>query len=227
MFETPKILPASDRTILIQFGNKISEDIHKDVLHYSQVLVESFDSLINNISPGYCSILIRLQGKVSMNQSISLIRKIFNNDTHINISSSRTVNIPVCYDGEFSPDMKRVMKYTGYSRDEVIDRHVSGSYLVYFIGFSPGFPYMGGMDTSLETPRQKTPRTIVPAGSVAIGGKQTGIYPIESRGGWNIIGNTPIKIFDKLNISNPTLINPGDTVKFYKITKEEYINWNE
>ena len=109
MFETPKILPASDRTILIHFGNKISEDIHKDVLHYSQVLVESFDSLINNISPGYCSILIRLQGKVSMNQSISLIRKIFNNDTHINISSSRTVNIPVCYDGEFSPDMKRVM----------------------------------------------------------------------------------------------------------------------
>ena len=223
MFETPKILPASDRTILIHFGNKISEDIHKDVLHYSQVLVESFDSLINNISPGYCSILIRLQGKVSMNQSISLIRKIFNNDTHINISPSRTVNIPVCYDGEFSPDMKRVMKYTGYSRDEVIDRHVSGSYLVYFIGFSPGFPYMGGMDTSLETPRQKTPRTIVPAGSVAIGGKQTGIYPIESPGGWNIIGKTYLPLFNWNDInSNP--IQMGYKIQFHAISKNKFDN---
>ena len=223
MFETPKILPASDRTILIQFGNKISEDKHKDVLHYSQVLVESFDSLINNISPGYCSILIRLQGKVSMNQSISLIRKIFNNDTQINISPSRTVNIPVCYDGEFSPDMKRVMEHTGYSRDEVIDRHVSGSYLVYFIGFSPGFPYMGGMDTSLETPRQKTPRTIVPAGSVAIGGKQTGIYPIESPGGWNIIGKTYLPLFNWNDInSNP--IKMDYKIQFHAIRKIKFDN---
>ena len=192
------------------------------MLHYSQVLAEWSDSLTNNISPGYCSILIRLQDNVSMNQSISLIRKIFNNDTQINTSPSRTVNIPVCYDGEFSPDMKRVMKYTGYSRNEVIDRHVTGSYLVYFIGFSPGFPYMGGMDTSLETPRQKTPRTIVPAGSVAIGGKQTGIYPIESPGGWNIIGKTKKRLFslDKKNYSS---ISPGDQVQFKKISKDVFL----
>ena len=223
MFETPKILPASDRTILIQFGNKISEDIHRDVLHYSQILAESFDSLINNISPGYCSILIRLQGMVSMNQSISLITKIFNNDTRIDRSSLQTVNIPVCYDGEFSPDMKRVMEHTGYSRDEIIDRHVSGSYLVYFIGFTPGFPYMGGMDTSLETPRQKTPRTIVPAGSVAIGGKQTGIYPIESPGGWNIIGKTYLPLFDWNDInSNP--IKMGYRIQFHAISKKKFDN---
>ena len=223
MFETPKILPASDRTILIQFGNKISEDKHKDVLHYSQVLAEWSDSLINNISPGYCSILIRLQDNVSMNQSISLIRKIFNNDTQINTSPSRTVNIPVCYDGEFSPDMKRVMEHTGYSRDEIIDRHVSGSYLVYFIGFTPGFPYMGGMDTSLETPRQKTPRTIVPAGSVAIGGKQTGIYPIESPGGWNIIGKTYFPLFNWNDInSNP--IKMGYKIQFHAISKKKFDN---
>ena len=223
MFETPKILPASDRTILIQFGNKISEDKHKDVLHYSQVLAEWSDSLINNISPGYCSILIRLQDNVSMNQSISLIRKIFNNDTQINISPSRTVNIPVCYDGEFSPDMKRVMEHTGYSRDEIIDRHVSGSYLVYFIGFTPGFPYMGGMDTSLETPRQKTPRTIVPAGSVAIGGKQTGIYPIESPGGWNIIGKTYLPLFHWNDInSNP--IKMGYRIQSHGISKKKFDN---
>ena len=223
MFETPKILPASDRTILIQFGNKISEDKHKDVLHYSQVLAESSDSLINNISPGYCSILIRLQDNVSIKQSISLIRKIFNNDTQINISPSRTVNIPVCYDGEFSPDMKRVMEHTGYSRDEIIDRHVSGSYLVYFIGFTPGFPYMGGMDTSLETPRQKTPRTIVPEGSVAIGGKQTGIYPIESPGGWNIIGKTYLPLFDWNDInSNP--IKMGYRIQFHAISKKKFDN---
>ena len=223
MFETPKILPASDRTILIQFGNKISEDKHKYLLHYSQVLAEWSDSLINNISPGYCSILIRLQDNVSMNQSISLIRKIFNNDTQINISPSRTVNIPVCYDGEFSPDMKRVMEHTGYSRDEIIDRHVSGSYLVYFIGFTPGFPYMGGMDTSLETPRQKTPRTIVPAGSVAIGGKQTGIYPIESPGGWNIIGKTYLPLFDWNDInSNP--IKMGYRIQFHAISKKKFDN---
>ena len=223
MFETPKILPASDRTILIQFGNKISEDKHKDVLHYSQVLAEWSDSLINNISPGYCSILIRLQDNVSMNQSISLIRKIFNNDTQINISPSRTVNIPVCYDGEFSPDMKRVMEHTGYSRDEIIARHVSGSYLVYFIGFTPGFPYMGGMDTSLETPRQKTPRTIVPAGSVAIGGKQTGINPIESPGGWNIIGKTYLPLFN-LNDINSNPIKMGNKIQFHAISKKKFDN---
>ena len=223
MFETPKILPASDRTILIQFGNKISENKHKDVLHYSQVLAEWSDSLINNISPGYCSILIRLQDNVSIKQSISLIRKIFNNDTQINIAPSRTVNIPVCYDGEFSPDMNRVMEHTGYCRDEIIDRHVSGSYLVYFIGFTPGFPYMGGMDTSLETPRQKTPRTIVPAGSVAIGGKQTGIYPIESPGGWNIIGKTYLPLFNWNDInSNP--IKMGYRIQFHAISKKKFDN---
>jgi len=133
----------------------------------------------------------------------------------------KLVEVPVLYGGNYGKDIQRVVQFLKLSEDEIIQRHQSGNYLVYFLGFSPGFPYLGGMDQDLTTPRIQTPRKRVPQGSVAIAGGQTGIYPLPSPGGWNLIGRTPLKIF---NISNPqnSLIQMGDKVQFKSISKDEY-----
>ena len=221
MIIDPIVKPASDRSILIQFGSKISNRTHQLVSCYTDILLESYGPYINSISPAYCSILVRLKNEVTMEEMLFKLKDIFNNQTAIKAPPSKTIKIPVCYEGEFSPDIERVMKHTGYSKNEIITKHISGNYLVYFIGFSPGFPYIGGMDHTLETPRMKTPRTVVPSGSVAIGGNQTGIYPIQSPGGWNIIGRTHLTLFEWENIDK-SLIKIGTKIEFYPITKDEF-----
>ena len=226
MIIDPIVKPASDRSILIQFGSKISEEIHEQIVYYSNVLLNSQSSYIHNISPAYCSILVRLKNEVTMDEMLFKLKDIFNNQTAIKAHPSKNIKIPVCYEGEFSADIERVMKYTGYSKNEIITKHISGNYLVYFIGFSPGFPYIGGMDHTLETPRMKTPRTVVPAGSVAIGGNQTGIYPIQSPGGWNIIGRTYLTLFEWENIDD-SLIKIGTKIEFYRITKDEFLKFRK
>jgi len=136
------------------------------------------------------------------------------------------VEIPVLYGGEFGEDMDRVSRHTGLNQSEIIQCHEAGSYKVYFTGFSPGFPYIGGMDPSLSTPRLTTPRKQVPAGSVGIAAKQTGVYPLSSPGGWNLIGQTPIKLFDWLHPTDLQL-RMGDSIKFNSITKEEFVQLKE
>ena len=211
---------------MIQFGSEISEDIHKQIVYYSNVLLNAQSSYIHNISPAYCSILVRLKNEATMDGMLFRLKDIFNNKTVIKAHQFKNIKIPVCYEGEFSADIERVMKYTGYSKNEIITKHISGNYLVYFIGFSPGFPYIGGMDHTLETPRLKTPRTVVPAGSVAIGGNQTGIYPIQSPGGWNIIGRTYLTLFEWENIDD-SLIKIGTKIEFYRITKHEFLKFRK
>ena len=219
----PTIKPASDRSILIQFGSKISAETHQMVVWFTEILLESYNSYINTISPAYCTILIRLNKDIMINEMVSELKSLLRNPIKINKSTPKTIKIPVCYEGEFAPDMDKVMKNTGYRKNEIIDKHTSGDYLVYFIGFSPGFPYIGGMDHTLTTPRLKTPRKIVPAGSVAIGGTQTGIYPIQSPGGWNIVGRTYSILFQTENINN-SLIKIGNKIQFYPITRDEYLS---
>ena len=134
---------------------------------------------------------------------------------------ARLVEIPVLYGYDYGKDIKRVKQFSGLNEKEIIQKHQSGNYLVYFLGFSPGFPYMGGMELELTTPRLNTPRKCVPQGSVAIAGQQTGIYPFSSPGGWNLIGRTPLEIFDLSNPKN-SLIQMGDKVRFKSISKDEY-----
>ena len=131
------------------------------------------------------------------------------------------VEVPVLYGGNYGKDIQRVVQFSKLSESEIIQRHQTRIYLVYFLGFTPGFPYLGGMDQDLTTPRIQTPRKRVPQGSVAIAGGQTGIYPFPSPGGWNLIGRTPLKIF---NISNPqnSLIQMGNKVQFKSIGEDEY-----
>ena len=136
-------------------------------------------------------------------------------------STACIVEVPVLYGGNYGKDIQRVVQFSGLSESEIIRCHQSGNYLVYFLGFSPGFPYIGGMDQDLTTPRLQTPRKRVPQGSVAIAGGQTGIYPFPSPGGWNLIGRTPLEIFNRSNPKN-SLIQMGDRVQFKSISKDEF-----
>jgi inhibitor of KinA len=131
------------------------------------------------------------------------------------------VEIPVCYDGEFAFDLKDVARRAGLSPNEVVDLHSAEEYRVHCVGFIGGFPFLGGLPRQIATPRRETPRKEIPAGSVGIGGKQTGIYPIKSPGGWNIIGRTPLRLFDPKN-SPPGLLRTGDRVRFRPISREEF-----
>jgi inhibitor of KinA len=137
---------------------------------------------------------------------------------------SRTIEIPVCYDSDFAPDLDAVANHCRLSPNELIARHSSGRYQVRCVGFTPGFPYLSGLPKELAMPRRATPRTRVPAGSVAIGGRQTGIYPLSSPGGWNLIGRTPLQIFDSQRES-PALLRIGDNVRFKVISAEEFAQW--
>lgn len=131
------------------------------------------------------------------------------------------VEVPVCYGGEFGPELERVAAQAKLAPEEVVRRHVAGSYLVHLVGFSPGFPYLGGLAPELATPRLARPRAQVPAGSVGIAGAQTGVYPLATPGGWNLIGRTPLRLF-RPEQNPPVLLQPGDRVKFRAITREEF-----
>jgi inhibitor of KinA len=131
------------------------------------------------------------------------------------------IEVPVCYESEFAPDLDEIARHTGLSRDEIIGRHSAASYRVSCVGFTPGFPYLSGLPPELATPRRASPRKEVPAGAVAIGGTQTGIYPRKSPGGWNIIGRAPLRLFD-IDRDPPALFQAGDHVRFRKVSRDEF-----
>ncbi|MBP1988800.1 inhibitor of KinA [Paenibacillus eucommiae] len=137
------------------------------------------------------------------------------------VPEPQVVQIPVCYDEEFGVDLAHVAKYNGLSKDEVIAIHTSGEYLVHMLGFAPGFPYLGGMDKRIAAPRRQTPRLSVPPGTVGIAGEQTGVYSVETPGGWQLIGRTPLTLFVP-GEQPPTLLEAGNVIRFYPISREEY-----
>jgi KipI family sensor histidine kinase inhibitor len=137
------------------------------------------------------------------------------------IAPRRVVRIPTCYGGVHGPDLAEVARLAGMTADEVVRRHTAPSYLVHFLGFTPGFPYLGGLDPGLATPRLDSPRARIPGGSVAIGGVQTGIYPVESPGGWRILGRTPLRLFDP-RVGNPFLLYPGDGLRFVPVDQATF-----
>jgi inhibitor of KinA len=136
-------------------------------------------------------------------------------------AKASTIEVPVCHDSEFAVDLEEVARHAGLSADEVIERHSSASYRVSCVGFTPGFPFLSGLPAELATPRRASPRKEIPAGAVAIGGTQTGIYPRKSPGGWNIIGRTPLRLFD-VEREPPALFRAGDHVRFRRIPRDEF-----
>lgn len=213
---------ASDRSILIKVGNDISCDSHVNVIKTFHVIYKSKIEAVQSIHPAYNSILITFNESIKspfdMMEELETLLKDVNQFLNV---EPRSLEIPVCYEDEFAPDINNVASHNDLTKEDVIQYHSKQNYLVYFLGFSPGFPYLGGMPKEIATPRLQTPRLKVPEGSVAIGGDQTGIYPVESPGGWRIIGRTPLKLF--LPEKNPpTLLKMGDNIKFVQITKEQF-----
>lgn len=217
-----KIAAASDSSLLVEFATAVSEEMHTRVLALFHALLAQCDPRIRNLHPGYASLLVDFDPlRLSHEQLTANVQKLINAESGVKAASSRTIAIPVCYDAEFGPDLGHVAAHHSITIDEVIRLHASATYMVYFLGFSPGFAYMGGLPEALRTPRLATPRIRVPAGSVAIAGEQTGIYPIDSAGGWQLIGRTPVRMFDA-TANPPTRLQPGDRVRFTPITRSAF-----
>ena len=218
----PRFQLASDCSLLITFGDKISRKHHADVARLFKLLRSQRNSAIRNIHPAYNSLLVSFDPlTVDPSEFEALLRELVEQIDAVEASPSRTVEIPVCYETAFGPDLESVARHNKIGIEEVIRLHCSREYLVYFLGFAPGFPYLGDLPEQLVTPRLPTPRVKIPGGSVAIGGNQTGIYPVSTPGGWRIIGRTPLILFQS-NRYPPTLLEMGDTVHFTPIGKEEF-----
>ena len=208
------IRPASDRSLLVCFGQEISAEALRRVVSLSRRL-GGIRGILNH-HPAYSSVLVDFDPRLRERAEIeALLRELASEDGGDG-AIERTVEIPVIYGGEYGADLEDVARHTGLPAERVVELHASAEYLVYFLGFSPGFPYLGGLPAELATPRLPAPRKLVPAGSVAIGGSQTGIYPVDSPGGWRIIGRTPLRLFDA-EASPPALLAMGDRVRFVPI----------
>ncbi|WP_394867329.1 5-oxoprolinase subunit PxpB [Paraclostridium bifermentans] len=218
-----KYLLAGDKAIVVEFGDIIDEDINRKVINLMKNIESS--SLINSIYemiPTYRSLMIIYNPfKITFNDLINSVKNIECNLKVLDKREKNIIKIPVLYGNDYGPDIDTVAKHNRLSIEEVIRLHSEAEYLVYMLGFTPGFTYLGGMNNKLETPRLDNPRVKIPEGSVGIAGKQTGVYPIESPGGWQLIGRTPIKLYNPKR-ENPILLKAGDYVKFTPITKDEF-----
>jgi KipI family sensor histidine kinase inhibitor len=210
-----RVVDSSDRSLLLVFDDRISLAGHRDVLRLTPLLRPVRG--VTNVHPAYASILIDFDPRTVRHRDVERIAgELFAQGTAGATPRPRMVEIPVAYGGEYGPDLESVAALTGHTPDEVVSIHCGAEYLVYFLGFSPGFPYLGGLPESIAAPRLDTPRRRVPAGSVAIGGQQTGVYPVASPGGWRIIGRTSLRLFDP-GADPCTMLQMGDHVRFVAI----------
>ena len=218
MEEKLTLLPHGDRAVDIVFENVISPKVNARVHALSRTVLGKEHPGIINCIPGYRVLTVEYNPLCLTYGQICLFLRGLSVEEEKG-SAGRLVKIPVCYGGSFGPDLEDVAKHAGLSEEEVIRRHTAPDYHVYMLGFRPGFPYLGGLDPTIACPRRATPRQVVEQGSVGIAGAQTGVYPEPSPGGWNLIGRTPLKLFDEETFS---LIHPGDTVLFERIDESEY-----
>jgi inhibitor of KinA len=222
-----QMIPLGDSAVIIQFGNNITLENHQKVRVLAAHLEDKpFPGMIEFV-PAFTTVTIYYNPLVlTYKDACSTIKHIMD-DLEIGAPSEpRTIEIPVCYGGDFGPDLEYVAEHNGLTVDEVIQIHSGAEYLVYMIGFAPGFPYLGGLSERIQAPRRSTPRLRIPAGSVGIAGMQTGVYPIETPGGWQLIGRTPVPLF-RPNDSSPSLLQAGDIVRFRPISQQEYEEWKE
>lgn len=215
----PQYISSGDNSILVKFGEKINSKINSKVLSLSSYLSNNQIPEIKDFTVGYSTVLIYYDSlKISHYVFEKKIIEIVTTKLKKNkIFDQKVFEIPVLYSQEFGLDLDSVANQTGLTLEEIINLHTSKEYIVYTMGFTPGFPYLGGLDNKLDVPRLKKPRIKVEKGSVGITGIQTGIYPIESPGGWNIIGRTPWDLFNA-DLESPSRLKPGDKVKFFQIS---------
>lgn len=218
----PRIVPASDHSVLVEFGDSIGLAVHTQVHRFFLTMRRHADSFVRNLHPAYTSVLVCFDpGAIGAAGIVELIRSRLDRLDAVELPPPRSVEIPVCYAPEFGPDLEFVAASHGLTTAAAIAAHTTPEYRVYFLGFSPGFPYLHGLEPQLATPRRASPRPRVAAGSVAIGGDVTGIYPVASPGGWNLIGRTPLSLF-AAGSSPQMRLEIGDRVRFQAITRDEW-----
>ncbi|MBL5782115.1 5-oxoprolinase subunit PxpB [Heyndrickxia sporothermodurans] len=213
---------AGDSAILMELDAGIDEKTNKRIIHLSKLIEDKTEEGFGEVIIGYRSILVQYNPlRLSYQQAVELLKYLETNNDSNKYEKRRHIEIPVLYGGEHGPDLESVATYNKLSPKEVISIHSDASYLVYFMGFTPGFPFMGGMSKRIATPRLENPRISIPSGSVGIANNQTGIYPVESPGGWRLIGQTPMRLYD-WQANQPFLLHAGDKVTFKEIQIDEF-----
>jgi KipI family sensor histidine kinase inhibitor len=222
-----RILTAGDSSLLVEFGHEISPEINRKISSTVQLMKEQHIEGIVDVIPTYCSLLVNYDPLVidykDMKKRLEALVKV---DVKSGEGKKTIVEIPVCYGGEYGPDIANIAEHAGLTEEEVIKIHSSKDYLIYMLGFLPGFTYLGGLDERIHTPRLASPRIKIRAGSVGIGGSQTGIYPLDSPGGWQLMGMTPVKTYDP-NREVPILVEAGQYIRFIPVDEAEYLRIKE
>lgn len=219
----PTISPVGDRAISIDFGQVIDPTINRHIRQTIERIKELQLEGIIELVPTYCALLVEYDAMLySYSEICNIIEPTLEEGmTNTTNELVTVVEVPTVYGGEFGPDLSFVASHNHLSEDEVISIHSGTDYLVYMLGFIPGFTYLGGMDSRIATPRLSSPRTLIPAGSVGIAGEQTGTYPSDSPGGWKIIGRTPVTMYD-MSKAQAALLKAGDYVRYVPIDESEF-----
>ncbi len=222
LYEQARFRLSGDRALLVEYGAGIDPVVNERVRAMTALLKTNLPEGVEAIVPAYRSLSILYDPLATDPGRLAEILHTLEADPRAaEIAEPRVVPIPVCYGGPFGPDIEVVAAHTGLREDEIVAIHASVDYPIYMIGFTPGFCYLGGLDDRLRTPRRKTPRTSLPAGSVGLAETQTGVYPVESPGGWQIIGQTPLRLFAPAR-ENPFLYEAGDRIRFVPVTEAEF-----
>ncbi|SBW11060.1 Allophanate hydrolase subunit 1 [uncultured delta proteobacterium] len=227
MYATPKYLGAGEKCLVVEFSDAIDREANIRLQGLRRALEKRSIPGMIELVPTYRSLSIYHDPLVlSREDLLPQIENALQDVSQAESGRKRILVMPVLYGGEYGPDIANVAEHTGFSEEEVIRRHTAKDCYCFMMGFTPGFGYLGGMDEALETPRLKTPRTRITGGSVGIAGKQTGVYSIDSPGGWQLIGHTPLRLFDP-GAEQSTIIDAGDWVRFRSIDEKEYADIKE
>ena len=215
-----------DAAVYCDFGVEVNKSVNSEVIKYFKALKKENVESINNLTPSYNKLIVSYDlRKTNFKEVKKLIENLNVNETQDN--NSTKIEIPVCCDDQFSLDIKRLEEKLNINRDKILENFFSKEYFCYMTGFIAGMPFLGDLDENMRVPRLETPRVKVPKGSVALTEQFANIYTFESPGGWNIIGNTPVDVFDNSKEEEPNLINPGDIVIFKQINLEKYNSYND
>jgi KipI family sensor histidine kinase inhibitor len=215
-----------DAALYCDFGTEVNKETNTKVIEYFKSIKKEKIEGVNNLTPSYNKLIISFDLKKTTYQQIKKLIENLNIDTHNNFNNKK-IEIPVCSDQTFSLDIKRLEEKLKLSSEKIYENFFNKEFFCYMTGFIAGMPFLGDLDDNIRANRLETPRVKVPKGSVGLTEQFANIYTFESPGGWNIIGNTPLNIFDSSKEENPNLINPGDTIIFKRITKDKYKSYND
>jgi KipI family sensor histidine kinase inhibitor len=215
-----------DAALYCDFGTEVNKETNTKVIEYFKSIKKEKIEGVNNLTPSYNKLIISFDLKKTTYQQIKKLIENLNIDTHNNFNNKK-IEIPVCSDQTFSLDIKRLEEKLKLSSEKIYENFFNKEFFCYMTGFIAGMPFLGDLDDNIRANRLETPRVKVPKGSVGLTEQFANIYTFESPGGWNIIGNTPLNIFDSSKEENPNIINPGDTIIFKRITKDKYKSYND